>query len=322
VFAVEIASLLYVARRGRLPRPPGFGNVDPAGRLSGQDMPRGEFAFAVIGDPQRGSAATLRWLCGELARKPLAFMVLLGDCVRQGTEGYHRLLRYKWTRQIRLPFPVFYVVGNHDIKESAFSLARFEQAYGPTNFSFDYGGCLFIGLRALDKPEYSLDDTLAFLSTTLAVRRHHARRVFVFMHIPVPLPLAAEFSGRRLPAPERFTALFDAYKVDYVFAGDYHGYVRVQSRDTVYLVSGGGGGLLKENPFGRFHHALVLRVKPDAVAELILSAEGKTSLADRARELAFAEIQPWLVRHWKAAAVVNAALIAALLWALRMLRIG
>ena len=58
-----------------------------------------------------------------------------------------------------MAFPVFYVVGNHDVDAETFPISEFETNYGPTNFSFDYCGCLFIVLRILNEP-YPANDAV------------------------------------------------------------------------------------------------------------------------------------------------------------------
>jgi hypothetical protein len=86
--------------------------------------------------------------------------------------------------------------------------------------------------------------------------------------------------------------------VDYVFAGDYHGYRKITFKNTVYLVTGGGGAHLKKQKFGRFHHAMVVKVTPDSVSELILSVKRQEDFEDTIEMYALAEFYPWLRTNW------------------------
>ena len=315
VLIVEVYTFIMVYTEGNAALPTTFGNFERVRGLLASDEEREEFSFAVVGDTRVGPQI-FEWICERLKDEPISFMVLLGDCVRKGTEGYHRYLRAEWAKdeEHALPFPVFYVVGNHDVDREAFPISRFEKIYGPTIFSFDYQGCLFIVLCILDEP-YSTKESLAFLESLLSARRHDYRKVFVFMHIPPAI--SSDFSARRFENEKELVGLFDKFHVDYAIAGDYHGYARVKVRNTVYLVSGGGGAHLERAKFGRFHHAIVIKVGPNSVSERILHANRRKDIEDKAEELALAEVHPWIVNHWPAAIVVNVGILALLFWAFR-----
>jgi len=313
VLAFEVYTFIVVYTEGNAALPTTFGNFERVRALLADDEQREEFCFCIVGDTRQGPE-TFEWICERLKDEPISFMVLLGDCVRKGTEGYHRFLRCEWAKEVSLPFPVFYVVGNHDVDREAFPISRFEKIYGPTIFSFDYQGCLFIVLRILNRP-YPTRESLEFLESLLSARRHDYRKVFVFMHIPPAI--SSDFSARRFENEKELVGLFDKFHVDYAIAGDYHGYARVKVRNTVYLVSGGGGAHLERAKFGRFHHAIVIKVGPNSVSERILHADMKKDIEDRAEELALAEVHPWIVNHWPAAIVVNVGILALLFWAFR-----
>ena len=63
-------------------------------------------------------------------------MVLLGDCAMQPYEGDHRYFRGEIATEMATPYPMFYVVGNHDVDSESFPIKRFEQLYGPSQFYF------------------------------------------------------------------------------------------------------------------------------------------------------------------------------------------
>jgi hypothetical protein len=299
VLFFEVYTLVVVYTEGNAPLPATFGNFERVRRLLRNDEQREKFSFCAVGDTQRGQE-TFEEICKALKDEPISFMVLLGDCVRKGTEGYHRFLRGEWTQELSSPFPVFYVVGNHDVDREKFPISRFEEIYGPTIFSFDYQGCLFIVLCVVDKP--STEKSFAFLESLLSARRHEYRKVLVFMHVP---PIRPDFAVGSARSQNQFVALFDRFHVDYVIAGDYHGHARIEKRDTIYLVAGGGGARLVRGKFGRFHHAVVITVGPDWVSERILHVNRMKGLGDRAEELALAEVWSWMEKNWPVAILLN-----------------
>jgi len=315
VLAFEIYTLILAHTEGNAPLPATFGNFERTRRLLASEEKREGFSFAVVGDTKAGTE-TFEGIREKLSDEPLSFMVLLGDCVRKGTEGYHRFLRCEWAAEEALPFPVFYVVGNHDVDRQTFPISRFEKIYGPTIFSFDYQRCLFIVLRILDDP-YSTKESLGFLESLLSARRDDYRKVFVFMHIPPPL--SSDFRVRRFENAQEFVTLCDRFHVDYVIAGDYHGHARIKRKNTVYLVSGGGGAHLEKGKFGNFHHAIVIKVGHDSVSERILLVDRKRDIEDRMEELALAEVYPWMEKNWPAAIIVNLGILSMLLWIARVL---
>ncbi len=311
VLLFEAYTFVVVYTEGNATLPAMFGNFERVRRLLASDEQGDGFSFVAVGDT-KGGTETFEEICERLKDEPISFMVLLGDCVRKGTEGYHRFLRCEWAKEVSLPFPVFYVVGNHDVDGQKFPTSRFEEIYGPTIFSFDYQGCLFIVLCIVDKP--STGESLVFLESLLSARRHDYDKVFVFMHVPPVWPDFAVGSARN---QNQFVALFDRFPVNYVIAGDYHGYARVRVGNTVYLVTGGGGSHLERGKFGRFHHAIVLRVGLNSVSERILHVNGMENIEDRAEELAVAEVSPWMEKNWRVAIILNAGILGMLFWAFR-----
>jgi hypothetical protein len=313
VLFFEVYTLVVVYTEGNAPLPATFGNFERVRRLLTSAEQREEFSFCVVGDT-KGGQETFEDIRKKLKDEPISFMVLLGDCVRKGTEGYHRFLRGEWTQELSSPFPVFYVVGNHDVDREKFPISRFEEIYGPTIFSFDYQGCLFIVLRILNKP-YPTRESLEFLDSLLSTRRHDYRKIFIFMHIPPPV--SSDFTARRFENEKEFVALFERYRVDYVIAGDYHGHARIQIKDTVFLVTGGGGAHLERGKFGKFHHAVVITVGPDWVSERILYVNRMKNIEDRAEELALAEVNPWMEKNWPVAILLNGGILGILFWVFR-----
>jgi len=245
---------------------------------------------------------------------PVAFMVILGDCVQRGTPGEHEYFKRELWYEIALPFPVFYVVGNHDVDEEKFPLSRFEETYGPSIFSFEYQECLFIILRILGKP-YPTLESLTFLEQTLKQKRKKNRRVFVFMHRPPKFPGDVGVKGG-FKNEREFMALCDTYDVDYVFAGHYHGYFRAKLNDVVYLVTGGGGARLRD-PYFKTHHVVIMTVNSDRVYERLLSMEKDVDIEDIAEHTAIADVYPVMHKYWVLTLVINIVLVAGWLLTLK-----
>jgi len=293
VLVVEAYAIITVYTEGNVPLPATFGNFERVRALLADDNDSEQFSFAVAGDTQ--GTGTFERLAESLKDEPISFLVLLGDCVRNGSPGDHQYFRAELAEELRMPYPTFYCVGNHDVSKDEFPISRFEKMYGPTNFSFEYQGCLFIVLRILNQPLYSTQESLGFLESILSDHRNNYRKIFVFMHIPPPV--STDFAARLFENTDIFIALCDRFKVDYVIAGDYHGYARVQRGDTVYLVTGGGGAHLEKEMPGNFHHAVLITVGPQAVSERILAVERDEDLEDRIERWAIADVYAWMRKH-------------------------
>lgn len=291
VFAFE-AYALFVQREGDSPLPQYFGNFQPIRDMLSEQPPKDKFSFAVMGDTK--SIGTFEAIVKDLRDKPLDFAVLLGDCSFDGTEEAHRYLRAE-SSEYALPFPVFYVVGNHDISREKFPVNRFEQDYGPSIFSFEYQESLFIVLRILDNP-FTNEESINFLKNLADDNLEKYRYRFVFLHVP---PAISEiFHARQYKENEELVQWFTRLGIDYVFGGDFHGYARVKLRNTTYIVTGGGGARLeKKAPFKQFHHAVIMNVHQDAVSELIVPIEERKDIEDSIEKLAIIEIYPWLKQH-------------------------
>jgi hypothetical protein len=194
------------------------------------------------------------------------------------------------------------VPGNHDVSEGGFTLQRFEQVYGPSMFTFEYGRCLFIVLRVLEAPA-SNTDSIAFLKRLSPDALARYRHRFVLMHIP-PV-ISRDIQSRRLKESGELMGLFQELGIDYVFTGDYHGYARVTRGRTSYLVTGGGGARLDGGRGRQFHHAVMLHVGRDFVAEKIIPVDRHIDPREALTRFATVRFMPWVSGHRGAAAVLN-----------------
>lgn len=119
------------------------------------------------------------------------FGIDCGDIVGDHPELYPSSLRHR----AALGFPVYYVMGNHDMKyygrTHETSQGRFEQNMGPSNYSFNRGNvhyvaidnCFYIG-RDYFYMGYVDERTFRWLEQDLA-RVPEGSTVVMFMHIPL-----------------------------------------------------------------------------------------------------------------------------------------
>lgn len=300
-FGFEIYTMFIQNYEGNIDLPQRTGNFAHVREMLAKEQQKDEFCFGVIGDTQ--SHGTFEQIAKELRSEPLSFAVFLGDFVRKGTEGNHNYFKSEYTTEFAFPFPTFFVVGNHDVDINNFPLSRFEEVYGPSIFSFEYQKCLFVVLRILNEP-YSNEESLQFLEKLSSEKDlPNYNKIFVFMHIPPPI--SSDFSAREFKGSTEIISFIEKLKADYVIAGDYHGYARIAINNTVYLVTGGGGAHLEERKFGRFHHALVLKVTKDSISEKILMVNRKEELGDRIENFVLAYIYPWMRNNLLAVSFLN-----------------
>ena len=311
-------SLFEHLPESRLPLPPTFGNFDRVVRTL-TDRPAPEsLRFGVIGDTR--GFGTFEAIMDTLKHERLDFLVLLGDCTNRPLKGAHRWLRAEIGTEMPTPYPTFYLPGNHDIREDGFALEDFEKTYGPAQFHFLWGDSLFVFLRVIPEGyDYAdMQPAIRFLDEAMEKHRENAKRVFVFQHTPPSL--SEEYPFKRIARSDELLALFDRFRVDYVFAGDWHGYARIQRKNTTYIVTGGGGGKLKKSVYGAFHHAVVLAVRPDSISENILQVPRLRDWEDVIEYYAIARVWPWVSAHPLLAGLAAAAWLACVVATLLELR--
>jgi hypothetical protein len=224
---------------------------------TGPDRPR-SFRFVYMGDPQVGLEAWGRLLALAFRRHPdAAFLLIAGDLVDRGNERTNWDHFFFRASGVFDRWPVMPAVGNHEYLDKGPVLYRAHFAL-PTNgpngiapglvYAFEYAGALF---AVLDSTLAVSDARLAqlqadWLDATLAHSR--ARWKFVMFHHPV---YVSHTSRDNPELRDAWMPIFDRHRVDLVFQGHDHAYLRTYpmragrragtgESGTVYVISVSG----------------------------------------------------------------------------------
>ena len=306
-FAVLGAIYLEVWSSG----PPDLvGNHSEHVRRMTQTVESDNFTFFVFGDTQGGTRTFERLL--DMAKKDDAdFAVFLGDFVRHADAAHHQFFAHEMGEQ-GLTFPVFLVPGEHDVGGNAkwpFGIADFERAYGPTQFHFEIGRCLFVFLNNAS-PFDQRGDYLRYLERVLADRAGEVDHAFVFAHKP-PMGLSPHVISRELAGSDQYLELAKRFGVRYIFSGDHHGYWKGERDGTTIIVSGGGGARLRGTR-GRFHHTVRISVEDGRIAETVFPLERTGESGERFEEWVTTQCWPAMTGSWFSVALAGLIPVAAL----------
>jgi predicted MPP superfamily phosphohydrolase len=267
LLVIVICSAVFVGVRIEKSKwPDFFGNKPENVSYVTEKTDANDFTFVVVGDV-KGGTATFEAMLDIIRDDKPAFVVILGDMVSPATEISHKLFALEMQEHSRT-LPMFAVVGNHDVDSNgSFGVNDFENLYGPAQFSFCIGEYLFVFLNDI-RPYCESGEYIDFLESAIRSREGKIKKTFVFMHVPV-ISIDGSLKNSGLSGSERFMELAKKYNVDYVFAGDHHGYVKQGKDNTTYVISGGGGGRLR-GEHGKFHHLTRISVKNGLVEETVV----------------------------------------------------
>lgn len=117
------------------------------------------FRFIVFGDTQVTTHEELNWMrdsaIAELGSSDAAFGVAVGDLVNDPLSLFPRYQEVMGT----LPFPTYYLPGNHDInfdsQNDVHHLETYTRHFGSPYYSFDYGQTHFV---IFDNIRYNVDE--------------------------------------------------------------------------------------------------------------------------------------------------------------------
>jgi hypothetical protein len=205
----------------------------------------------------------------------------------------HRLFALEMKKHCK-HMQVFVIPGNHDISPKKFSIEDFRRTYGADEYYFTIGHNLFVFLNDLigynDNDEY-----LAYLEKVLSEYEGKGYKTFMFMHTP-PGGVVPNIMCSTPPNNEKFLELIRKYKVDYVFAGDHHGYAKKKVGDTTFIVSGGGGARLRGD-MGRFFHITRMDVEGHDVTETVIAGQKKLETTELLEYNIAVHIWPMVAGH-------------------------
>lgn len=237
-------------------------------RIQRQPVPEDGFSFVVLGDT-RSNFFKAREVLTQAASHGPAFILSNGDLVRHGTVEEFIDHHLRLIKEIE-PIPYVPVPGNHE-RGPNYDFAAYKAIYGALEFSFDYGGCRFIGLNNGDRFKLSGSD-IRFLENELT--KPAAKHKFVLFHLPPTfLENAVESEDTRgfTWNAERMHKIMREHNVDHVFAGHVHGFATENFDGVQYTITGGAGANLtdKLGEEGNVYNYVLVEVGPDGVTSTV-----------------------------------------------------
>ncbi|MFO7941314.1 MAG: metallophosphoesterase [Bacillota bacterium] len=178
------------------------------------------------------------WVIDDICERRPDFVIHLGDIVQPVPGSSERDRVTSTAKRIieKLPVPIYYLPGNHDIGDKPArwiraprvdedSILEFEENWGPSFQSFDHEGCHFVLLNspAMNGPDPTDARQRRWLKRDLD--RHRGRRIFVFSHYMPYLNHPGEAENYEAiddPWRKDLLAMIREYRVEAVFSGHTH----------------------------------------------------------------------------------------------------
>ncbi len=227
------------------------------------------FSFVVMGDNRpRSQTNTVQpevfyEMISEVNLLDPDFAMLLGDLIFGYSKSPYRLRRMwdgfdKAVKTFTVPY--YLIIGNHDISNPAMQKEYYER-YGKefkNYYSFNHHKSHFIVLdsEVVGNAGYITGKQLTWLKRDLK-RNRTAEHIFVFMHRPLEEGVEPSNWMRDIHP------LMVKYHVDTVFAGHWHVYQKMKTRDGVrYIITGGAGAPIGNSSInGSFFHYILVTVR-------------------------------------------------------------
>lgn len=208
--------------------------------------------FAVCGDNLDNLRIYSRIL-KRVADDGNLFLIHTGNLVSNGSGGeYEEFLE----SMADFPLPFYPIPGNRDYYQGTPENFLYYTGAPDVHYSFDYGPVHFT-LANSGLGDMALGE-LAWLRADLAVTRQPVK--MVFLHYPPFDPAGS--TGVMRSGNEEFMALMEEQGVDYVFAGHIHAYDAEERNGVHYIVTGGAGAPLDQDPMeGGFYHYVRVTVR-------------------------------------------------------------
>jgi 3',5'-cyclic AMP phosphodiesterase CpdA len=224
------------------------------------------YTFVVLGD-NRGGHGVYGQIVKTVAKLNPALVVNTGDMITNAGD------RKEWENFIGLSqdlkMPYLLTVGNHDIyREDSQNIFKeyFKLPGNGLYYYFSVSDYLFIILDSELPEEHGKikNEQMEWLQSVL--KNQKAAHIFVFIHRPLyPDPEIGRHFGNSLDMSwvrrDELQRLFVQYKVDAVFVGHEHLYMKKQKDGIWHIITGGGGApLYAGEKDGGFFHFLLVKV--------------------------------------------------------------
>lgn len=231
---------------------------------------KGPFFFIQMSDPQFGmftsnadfAQETINYEKAIAAANKLkpAFVVITGDLVHKPGDPAQIAEMKRISAKIDPSIPLRLLSGNHDVENvpTAASLAFYRKEIGTDYYSWDFGGCHFIGINSTilmrpDVPE-ELDRQMAWIKQDLtAAAATGPQHTMLFGHHPLFITRVEEAeTGNSIPVVRR-KALLDlltSNRAMFMFAGHLHRNAGGKAGDFQMTTTGAVGKPLGTDPSG------------------------------------------------------------------------
>lgn len=212
------------------------------------------FSFAVVGNINNSVGIFEQRIVPELNQSGVDFMISAGNAVSSGGEDNYRAL-YGTLSHLDIPFLLTF--GEKEYGE--FGTFRFYEHFGPYFYNFTLGDSQFIFLDTTGKTAWRWQ--IEWLKGVL--QQDSNGPTFLFMGHPiheVQQPLLFEREDHYLkPAAfrEALLELIHRHPVDAVFSANLPVFSRQLDRETLFITTGGAGGLVLNNETSFYHYVKV-----------------------------------------------------------------
>lgn len=263
-----------------------------AGEFATAPLPGAPFLFVVYGDT-RSNASSHERVVERIRHDVPDFILGTGDMVDDGSKEKEWQIFFDIERDLLRENVLFPSLGNHDRQGRGRTADNFRTFFAlPENspdperyYAFSYAGARFLVLDS-NAYSFSLSDQTDWIEQQLQAAQlsPDIKHVFVIMHHP---PYSISLHGGQRELRERWTPLFERYRVSAVFSGHDHVYSRAERSGVRYFVTGGGGAPLyprSRNPsaidldatryFERVNHYLRVHVVGELVEVVAIRVDG------------------------------------------------
>ena len=202
----------------------------------------GPFFFIQMSDPQFGmftnnasferETANYESAIASANRLKPAFVVITGDLINKGQDPAQLAELRRINAKLDPSIPLYLLPGNHDIEvtPTAQTIAFFRKEVGKDYYSWDFGGCHFIGINTTvlfrpDLPE-EIEKQLSWLKEDVtAAAANKPKHMMLFGHHPLFVTRMEEPDNTNsLPTFRRkaIVELLTANHAMFMFAGHLH----------------------------------------------------------------------------------------------------